>query len=89
LLLTQIPGSLYIDAMAAEQVTAAERPKSMLVLEERVRDLIGLCERLRQENHLLRKQQSSWQAERADLIEKNAQVRSRVEAMILRLKAME
>jgi cell division protein ZapB len=59
------------------------------MLAAQVGELIGLCERLREENHVLRQQRSTLLAERADLIEKNAQVRNRVEAMILRLKSME
>jgi cell division protein ZapB len=59
------------------------------MLATQVSELIGLCERLREENRVLRQQRSTLLAERADLIEKNAQVRNRVEAMILRLKSME
>ena len=44
---------------------------------------------LSDENQALRDQQSSLVAERAGLIEKSELARSRVEAMIARLKAME
>jgi uncharacterized protein (TIGR02449 family) len=58
-------------------------------LAARVDELIEACEQLRQENRVLRKQLTTIAAERAGLVEKNAQVQSRVEAMISRLKAME
>ncbi len=58
-------------------------------LEFRVSELIRVCERLKEENRSLRSQQDALVNERANLIEKNDQVRARVEAMISRLRAME
>lgn len=58
-------------------------------LEFRVEELIGVCERLKEENRSLRSQQESLMSERAGLVEKNEQVRVRVEAMINRLRALE
>ncbi len=58
-------------------------------LEAQVDDLIQTCDQLTDENRALRDQQSSLVAERASLIEKSELARSRVEAMIARLKAME
>ncbi len=58
-------------------------------LEFRVSELIRVCERLKEENRSLRSQQDVLVNERANLIEKNDQVRVRVEAMISRLRAME
>jgi cell division protein ZapA len=58
-------------------------------LEERVTLLIQRCRRLEEENQALHQQQSNLMAERANLIEKSEQARSRVEAMVARLKAME
>jgi cell division protein ZapB len=58
-------------------------------LEYRIAELIQVCEKLREENRSLRSQQQSLVSERAALIEKNDQVRLRVEAMIGRLRAME
>ncbi|MCS4502954.1 hypothetical protein KBTX_02515 [wastewater metagenome] len=59
------------------------------LLERRVDDLLALCERLREENRILRDSQESLNADRASLLEKNEQARSKIEAMISRLKAME
>jgi cell division protein ZapB len=58
-------------------------------LERRVDDLIHLCQHLREENHSLRARQEALVAERGELIEKNEQARSRIEAMLSRMRAME
>ena len=48
-----------------------------------------ICKKLQTENQSLKQRQDSIAEERANLIQKNKQVRARVEAMIGRLKAME
>ena len=58
-------------------------------LEEKIDHLIRICNRLEEENRALCAQQSSLIAERAALVEKSEMARSRVEAMITRLRAME
>jgi cell division protein ZapB len=58
-------------------------------LEQRVEELIRACSYLTDENKSLRARQDSLVAERAALIEKTELARSRVEAMITRLKSME
>jgi cell division protein ZapB len=58
-------------------------------LAARVEQLAGLCQRLGEENRTLRQSQDSLIGERAQLLTKNEQARSRVEAMIHRLKSME
>ncbi len=58
-------------------------------LEVRVEELIRACAQLKDENHSLRSQQESLIAERADLIEKTELAKTRVEAIITRLKSME
>lgn len=58
-------------------------------LEDRVDDLIKAVERLQQENKDLREAQFSLMTERSQLIEKTELARTRVEAMISRLKALE
>ena len=59
------------------------------VLESRIEELVSTCAQLADENHALRTQQANLMSERATLLEKNALARSRIEAMISRLKAME
>ncbi len=58
-------------------------------LEERVDDLIETVNKLSSENTALRSQQNNLTAERAELIEKTERAKSRIESMILRLRAME
>ena len=70
---------------AAQSVTEQELKK----LEFRLDELIQTIHRLKEENRSLRTQQDSMASERAGLIEKNEMARSRVEAMINRLKSME
>jgi cell division protein ZapB len=56
---------------------------------ERVEQLITLAQRLAEENRSLRQSQEQLMSERANLLAKNEQARSRVEAMINRLKSLE
>jgi cell division protein ZapB len=58
-------------------------------LEKRVDALVKVCDQLQDENKSLKQRQDVLTAERATLLQKNEQVRARVEAMIGRLKAME
>ncbi len=58
-------------------------------LEQQVDVLIRLNKRLRDENRSLLARQDILVAERGELIEKTEQARSRVEAMLSRLRAME
>lgn len=58
-------------------------------LEARLDRLIQLCNELQQENQKLKANASDWQRERIRLVEKNELARTRVEAMIARLKSLE
>lgn len=63
--------------------------ESLLALGDRVDRLLDLCRTLQDENRSLRHSQEQLSLERAQLIARNEQARSRVEAMILRLKSLE
>lgn len=58
-------------------------------LEFRVNELIHTCERLKEENRLLRERQGDLSDERLNLLKKNEMARSKVENIIARLKALE
>ncbi|MBM4199143.1 MAG: TIGR02449 family protein [Gammaproteobacteria bacterium] len=58
-------------------------------LEKQVDELLGVLGALREENRALRQRQDSLSTERATLLQRNEQVRTRVEAMIGRLKTLE
>ena len=78
---------LYIAHMADEVTAMFEH--ELKRLEKRVDALVQVCDKLQDENRSLKQRQDSLTAERANLLQKNEQVRARVEAMIGRLKAME
>jgi cell division protein ZapB len=78
---------LYIHAMAEDAHVKFEH--ELKRLEKRVDALVQVCDQLKDENRSLKQRQDALTAERATLLQKNEQVRARVEAMIGRLKAME
>ncbi|MEO8803060.1 MAG: TIGR02449 family protein [Rudaea sp.] len=55
----------------------------------RIDQLLVLCARLAEENRSLRTSQEQLANERSNLLAKNEQARSRVEAMIARLRLLE
>ncbi|MDG4553044.1 MAG: TIGR02449 family protein [Candidatus Competibacter sp.] len=61
----------------------------LAILAERLDRVAALCERLKQDKRFLREQNRTLQAECAALREQNEQSRSRIEAMIVRLKGLE
>jgi len=61
----------------------------LAVLEARVDELIHTVSQLKTDNTALRHQQENLVNERAILIEKTEQARTRIESMISRLRAME
>ena len=58
-------------------------------LEKRLEELMTAMRQLKEENRALRSRQDLLSSERSQLLQKNELVRTRVEAMIGRLKAME
>ena len=58
-------------------------------LEDRLDDLVKICNQLQSENKSLKEKQETLSKERATMVQKNEEVRARVEAMIVRLKSMQ
>lgn len=58
-------------------------------LEDQVEALIDSCSHLREENRILRGHQETLQHEKAELLKKNNMAKTRVDAMITRLKSLE
>ena len=83
-----LAGYLYILAMDANN-HSNDHPLDIGSLEHRVEELITACQALTEENNSLRERQDHLVAERAELIEKTELARTRVEAMISRLKSLE
>lgn len=77
----------YIAGMAEKINSTFEH--ELKRLEKRVDALVRVCDQLQDENRSLKQRQDVLTSERAGLLQKNEQVRARVEAMIGRLKAME
>lgn len=59
------------------------------VLEQKIDDLIKLCADLNRENVSLKADARQWAEERASLLARQEQARSKVETMLERLKTME
>jgi len=85
-LILSVPGSIFTPMADDAQVKFEHELKR---LEKRVDALVLVCDQLKDENRSLKQRQDALTAERATLLQKNEQVRARVEAMIGRLKAME
>jgi cell division protein ZapB len=77
----------YSFAMSPTPPVAANT--ELVQLEQVVSELLALLAQLREENRALRQRQELLASERASLLQRNEQVRTRVEAMIGRLRNLE
>ena len=72
-----------------EDKPATEAPgASWEALEDKIDRIIDLNRRLASENKALREAQRNWSVERAELVRRNELAKSRIEAMIGRLKSL-
>ena len=58
-------------------------------LEAKIDELVELCESLANENRALRERNRAWAAGKSDLVERNELARSKIDALIDRLKSMD
>ncbi len=58
-------------------------------LESKIDELIEMCDEFERKNAVMHADQEKWLQERTRLLEKNELAKSKVEAMIMRLKALE
>jgi len=58
-------------------------------LEQQVEELLRASRRIREENMLLKSQQTAWLTERTQLVDKTEMARSRIETMVSRLKELD
>lgn len=63
--------------------------QELRVLEHRIDELITLCNRLKEENRILRKKEQTLRTERVRLVERNEIATRRVESILSRLKSMD
>jgi len=57
-------------------------------LKEKVDDLIKVCSEMKLKNQILKASENNWQGERKELLEKNKEAKSKLESILIRLKAM-
>ena len=57
-------------------------------LEIKIDELIQLCDELERKQAVMEADRETWLAERTRLLEKNEMAKSKVETMIMRLKAL-
>jgi cell division protein ZapB len=86
--LTDASARNYSFAMAEAKGTGAVDIE-LKRLEKRVEELLATVQQIKEENRALRQRQEMLAAEKTSLLNRSEQVRTRVEAMIGRLKAME
>ena len=77
----------YSFAMTDTPQTPVEQELQQLEL--RLTQLLAVLSQVQEENRALRQRQDAISAERSSLLQKNEQVRARVEAMIGRLRTLE
>jgi len=58
-------------------------------LEQQIDELIRISRRLRDENNLLKSQQTTWLTERSKLLERTETARTRIKSMMGRLQELE
>ena len=69
--------------------TLEQTAKDLARLELQLNSLLEQCRKLREENHSLLNRQETLVSDRASLVAKNEEARTKVEAMINRLKSLE
>lgn len=75
--------------MASDAPRETQAELDLKKLDFRIDELIRAVERLKEENRSLQQKQDVLVSERAALVQKNELVRTRVEAMISRLRSLE
>jgi len=58
-------------------------------LEKRIDELIALCDELESNYRAIETDRENWAQERTSLLEKNEMAKTKIEAMIMRLKSLE
>lgn len=58
-------------------------------LENKIDELIEICDQLERQKTILEADKDNWMMERTRLMEKNEIAKNKVEAMIMRLKSLE
>ena len=83
------PRALNYYSSPMTDTTKNQLDLELVRLSKRIEELVATIDQLKEENRALRQRHESLATERASLLHKNEQVRTRVEAMIGRLKTLE
>lgn len=83
------PAPIYSVRIMAQSDNSSIQEQDLRALEVRVEELIRACAHLKDENKTLRAQAEMLSNERDRLVETNATARTRVEAMVNKLKSLE
>lgn len=86
--LTYLNMPFYISESMETEPVRQQIERYLAALEERLEQLIFVCEQLASENQSLLARQNELLAERDELLTQNEQARTRIEAMVSRLKGM-
>lgn len=60
-----------------------------IALDQKIKYLVDLCQKLQDENRQLRQEKQAWEAERVRLNERNEVSLVKIQAMINRMRALE
>ena len=89
-MLTEIGRQAYSLSLILAQIEVVFMEKDAIQqLELQVDELLRASRRIREENSLLKTQQSVWLSERAQLVEKTELARTRIDSMVNRLKELD
>jgi len=83
------PAPIYSVRIMSQTDNSSIQEQDLRALEVRVEELIRACAHLKDENKTLRAQAEMLSSERDRLVETNATARTRVEAMVNKLKSLE
>ncbi len=87
--LTLLIDRKYLPNYSVVMDSLEQTDKDLQRLEKQLRQLLVQIQKLREENQSLHVRQETLVSERASLVAKNDEARTRVEAMINRLKGLE
>ena len=87
-MLTQTGCRSILHSMQNETISLRTE-NQLSILEERLDELIRVCDQLVLENQSLQARHATLMAEREDLIEQYEQARTRIDAMVARLRGLE
>ena len=71
------------------RLTARNNSLDINTLEKRIDELIKLCDELERRQSSMEADREKWLQERTRLLEKNEMAKTKIEAMIMRLKSLE